>query len=241
MNSISKRPIIGITVDVEDDLFVSSPGAYMSVVEAAGGLPIIIPYYENDDTIKELVDLCDGFLFSGGNDISPERYGEETLPVCGEMALKRDDLEFRMLDEILKTDKPILAVCRGAQFINVAFGGTLYQDISSQLKTELRHKQSEPKFAHSHSVNIRKGTPLYSLMGCDRIAANSFHHQAIKDIGEGLEVMAESDDGIVEALYYTGGRYIRAYQWHPERLCAIDEHQRRLFSDFINACGKDRV
>lgn len=230
------RPIIGITVDIENDGFLSSPHAYFSSVEKAGGLPLVIPFCEDEETIKGYVEICDGFLFSGGNDIAPERYGEVQSEKCGETAPLRDDLEFRLLDEILKTEKPILAICRGLQFINVAFGGTLIQDLPSELPHCITHRQTEPKFSHSHSVNLLEGTPLFDLLKSKRIAANSFHHQAIKLLGNDLAVMAKADDGIVEAVYYTKDRYIRAYQWHPERLFQIDENAQAIFKDFIKVC-----
>ena len=233
---MKKRAVIGITVDIENDGFLSTPAAYMSAVEKAGGIPIILPYCENADTLSHYVELCDGILFSGGKDISPERYGEKISENCGELALMRDDLEFRLLDEVLKTDKPILAICRGMQFINVAFGGTLYQDIPSEIPSDVAHRQTEPKFSHSHSVNVVEGTPLQSLVGSARIPANSFHHQAVKRIADGFKIMATADDGIYEAMYYTGNRYIRAYQWHPERLFDIDESARAIFYDFIKTC-----
>ena len=230
------RPVIGITVDIENDGFLSSPHAYFSSVERSGGLPIVIPFCENEDTVRRFVELCDGFLLSGGHDISPERYGEVRSEKCGETAPLRDDLEFRLFNEIIKTNKPILAVCRGLQFINVAFGGTLCQDIPSELPHCITHRQTEPKFSHSHRVNVLEGTPLFELVQSKRIAANSFHHQAIKTLGKDLAVMAKADDGIVEAIYSLNERYVRAYQWHPERLYDIDENARAIFDDFIKRC-----
>ena len=230
------RPIIGITVDIENDGFISSPHAYFSSVEKAGGLPLVIPFYESDSAIDELVELCDGFLFSGGNDIAPERYGESPCEQCGEVAPLRDELEFKLLEKILKTEKPILAVCRGAQFINVAFGGTLIQDLPTQLPSSVSHLQTEPKFSHSHSVNVIEGTPLFDLVKKTRIPANSFHHQAIKTLADRLQVMATADDGVIEAVWHTEKRYIRAYQWHPERLFQIDENAQAIFKDFIKVC-----
>ena len=232
------RPLIGITVDIEDDRFLSTPAAYMTAVERAGGVPLILPFCENEETIARYVELCDGFLFSGGKDIDPARYGEERSQNCGELAPIRDDLEFRLLDAVMKTDKPILAICRGMQFINVAFGGTLIQDIPTELDTDISHRQTEPKFDFSHSVNVLEGTPLCDLAGCGRIRANSFHHQSVKRMADGFELMAEADDGIAEAMYFKGERYIRAYQWHPERLFEIDGNARAIFSDFINECEK---
>ena len=230
------RPIIGITVDIENDGFLSSPHSYFSSVEKSGGLPLIIPFLENDDTIDRLVALCDGFLFSGGNDIAPERYGENKIEQCGEIAPLRDELEFKLLDKLLKTEKPILAVCRGAQLINVAFGGTLIQDIPTESPSSVSHRQTEPKFSHSHSVNVKEGTPLFDLVKKTRIPANSFHHQAIKTLADGLQVMATADDGVIEAVWHTEKRYIRAYQWHPERLFDIDQNSVAIFEDFIKSC-----
>lgn len=230
------KSVIGITVDLGDDRTVSTPGAYMTAIEKAGGIPIIIPYCEKIDTIKAFAEICDGFVFSGGVDIDPSRYGEERSEACGRAELLRDELEFCLFDEIIKTKKPLLAICRGCQFINVAFGGTLWQDIPSSLSTDINHRQTEPKFSHSHSVNIKDSSILHSIMGCNRIKANSFHHQAIKVLGKDLEVVATSDDGIIEAVYYTGEQYIRGYQWHPERLCDTDEYHQRIFDDFVKHC-----
>jgi putative glutamine amidotransferase len=139
---------------------------------------------------------------------------------------------------VLASKKPILGICRGAQMINVALGGTLYQDIATQLQTELSHRQTEGKFEHSHAVNILQGTPLFALLHQERIPANSFHHQAVKALGEGLAVMARADDGVVEALYHTVHPYLRLYQWHPERLCKTDSAALSVFADFVASCRK---
>ncbi len=230
------KPIIGITVDIGDDRSLGTPGAYMTAVERANGIPIIIPYCEGEDVLDGIIDLCDGFLFSGGADIDPSRYGETADPLCGKPELLRDELEFRLFEKIKKSKKPLLAICRGCQFVNVAFGGTLLQDIPSQLSTETHHRQLEPKFSHSHSVNIKENSFLFDIVGCSKIKANSFHHQAIKRLGDELEVVATSDDGVIEAIYYTGEQYIRGYQWHPERICDIDEYHQRIFDDFVKKC-----
>ena len=230
------KSIIGITVDIGDDRSLGTPGAYMTAVEKAGGVPLIIPYCEKDDVLEDIVELCDGFLFSGGADIEPSRYGEEAIASCGKPELLRDELEFRLFDKIIKAKKPLLAICRGCQFINVALGGTLYQDIPSQLPSDIHHRQLEPKFSHSHSVNIKVGSRLFDIMGCEKIEANSFHHQSIKVLANELEVVATSDDGIIEAVFYLGDQYIRGYQWHPERLCGIDEYHQRIFDDFVKHC-----
>ena len=122
------------------------------------------------------------------------------------------------------------------QLINVALGGTLHQDITSEVKNSIVHRQIEPKYSPSHEVNITKGTPLHALVNKIRMPANSFHHQCIKALGNGLSVMATADDGIIEAVYSTEDRYLRAYQWHPERLYVSNSLNRSLFDDFIEAC-----
>ena len=231
------KPIIGILTEVDEDFVTSVKKNYISAIEKAGGLPLVLPYVEDDGILDGMIDVCRGFFFTGGKDIAPKRYGEEKKPTCGELQLNRDDLEFRAFKMAFEAKKPILAICRGAQLVNVALGGTLYQDVPTEVNTKLIHRQTEGEFEYSHDVNINEKTPLYTLFGTNRIKGNSFHHQAIKKLGDGLEVMATADDGIVEAVYYTGDQYIRAYQWHPERLLDKDEYNRAIFEDFIKECN----
>ena len=232
------KPIIGIFAEVDDNLVTAVRRTYISAIEKAGGLPVLIPYVESDEILDGMVDGCDGFFFTGGKDIDPARYNEIKKETCDEIQPYRDDLEFRAFKKAFEAKKPILAICRGAQLVNVALGGTLYQDIPSEINTELVHRQTVGEFEYSHDVNVVKDTPLYALVGNETIKANSFHHQAIKELGEGLEVMAKADDGIIEAVYYNGDRYLRAYQWHPERLFDKDRYNRSVFEDFINECKK---
>ena len=229
------RPIIGITAVVEDDKKTSLLSTYAEAVNNAGGIGVILPYTGKDEELSEYAQLCDGFLFSGGCDIDPCHFGEEILPQCGTIQKYRDEYELRLFEIVKKKKKPLLFICRGAQVLNVAMGGTLYQDIPSQYKTDIPHRQPQPKTEPSHEVNIVKGTPLHALTGVERMSANSFHHQAVKDVAEGLKVMATADDGIIEALYGTGEIYMRAYQWHPERLADKEKNNALIFTDFINA------
>lgn len=229
------RPIIGILAEVDNEATrVLHP--YISAIEGSGGTPILLPYVKDGETIDRFVNICDGFFFTGGADIDPRHYREEASSACGELQEHRDELEFKVFQRAIDTSKPILAICRGAQLVNVALGGTLYQDIPSEIHTQISHRQTEPKFSPSHEVRALDNTPLREIMGRDRITANSFHHQAIKTLGEGLEIMAVSDDKIVEAVYLSGERYLRAYQWHPERLYEGNVYNRLIFDDFIKAC-----
>ena len=230
------KPIIGILAEVDNDLITKLWNFYVNALEVAGGLPIIIPYVRGAETLDAYVDMCDGFLFSGGVDIDPCHYGEETKPTCGAIQPYRDELELKMFDKVIATKKPILAICRGAQLVNVALGGTLYQDIPSEVDTAILHRQTEGKCEPSHSVNITEGTPLFDLIGERTMVANSFHHQALKELGCGLKVMAAAEDGIIEAVYLDGDHHLRAYQWHPERLQDKSTQNRMIFDDFIKAC-----
>ena len=232
------RPVIGIFPSVDDEQLTRLLRSYTKSIEDAGGLPLILPYTENEEILNSYIDLCQGFVFSGGVDIAPERFGEEIHPSCGTIHKYRDQFECIGFEEVMKTGKPILGICRGCQVINVFLGGSLYQDIPSQLETTLPHRQTEPKTQPSHPVLVTEGTPLYELTGKDKIEANSFHHQAIKALGEGLQVMARAEDGIIEAVFMPSHRYLRAYQWHPERLYEINKDNRAIFEDFISACEK---
>ena len=232
-------PIIGLTPIVDDEKKNALYSTYVDAINDAGGLAIILPYTDNESVLRKYAELCDGFLFTGGVDLSPAIYGEDILPECGEIQKYRDEYELRLLPLVLKEKKPSMFICRGAQVLNVGLGGTLYQDIGAQYKTDIQHSQKEPKSAPSHEVNVISETPLYSLVGKTRMTANSFHHQAVKDVGVGLAVMARADDGIIEALYGTGDTYIRAYQWHPERLARLSRDNDALFVDFIKAAKKN--
>ena len=232
-----KRPTIGFLVNLGENstYYEKRERIYVSAVEKSGGVPLVLPYCDGAE-LDRFVEECDGFFFTGGADVAPERYGEARSDACGEVEMKRDDLEFRAFEKIIKTEKPILAICRGMQLINVALGGTLYQDIPSEIKTEILHRQTEPLLEISHEVSVLPNTPLFDLVGKNRVAANSFHHQCIKSFGKGLLPMAKADDGIVEAVYLDGARYLRAYQWHPERICDRNRENRLIFDDFIKAC-----
>ena len=235
------NPIIGIisAVDAAETTMVLPP--YVRCVEKAGGLPVALPYTTDVNTVKQFVSLCDGFLFSGGVDISPARYGEEPNSRCATPSIPYDTFSFLVFEHALPTNKPIFGICRGAQMINVALGGSLYQDLPTQYTSSILHQQREPKFSFSHSVSLVKDEPLARLLGKERILANSFHHQAIKVLGQGLTVMATADDGTVEAVYAPAHPYLFGIQWHPERLIDIDGNSRAIFSHFIETCEASKT
>ena len=232
------NPTIGLLCDIDNDKVTSLFNTYVSAIVHTGGVPIMLPYVKDSDVMDRYIRLCDGFVFTGGVDVDPAHYGEDKSEFCGEIQPFRDELEFAMFPKIFSSNKPILAICRGAQFVNAALGGTLYQDIPSEYETGILHRQTEGKNEFSHDVVIKKDTPLHELVGSLRMKANSFHHQAIKKAGHDLVPMAYADDGIIEALYHTEHVYLRAYQWHPERLFEKSQDNNAIFSDFIGACHK---
>lgn len=233
-------PIIAILAQVDNEKNTKLASTYTEAIEKSGGVPLIFPYTEDEKTLDSLIELCDGFLFSGGADIEPSLYGEQRSPFCDASQSYRDSLELRVFAKVFEARKSIMGICRGIQLINVALGGSLYQDIPSEYQTGILHRQTEPNDMPSHSVLIESETPLYALVGKDSMPSNSFHHQALKRLGKGLEVMATSEDGMVEAVYLKGYPYLRAYQWHPERLYGTSAENKSLFDDFINAAEQSK-
>ena len=228
------KPIIAVLPNVKDDGGIDLADAYIHAIEKAGGIPFIVPYTESGEAIYRYLKLCRGVLLTGGGDISPTLYGkasEGSIP-------RRDYFELNFLKAALEVDKPVMAICRGIQLVNVYFGGTLIEDIPSLIKSDISHNQSEGPFEFSHEVEVTRDSPLYALFGIERIRVNSFHHQAIDDIGEGLLPMAHTPDGIIEAVFAPSARYLRAYQWHPERLYKKCEYNLSIFKDFIKECEK---
>ena len=228
-------PKIGIITNIEDDLTLSMVGTYGKAIEQSGGLPLVLPYIESEALIDAFVNDCDGFLFTGGADVEPKHYGEEKKNDCGKCQPLRDKMEFAIFERVMLKNKPILAICRGLQMINVAMGGTLYQDVPTEFETSIHHVQLEARNDASHSVFVEKGTPLFTLVKKEVVTGNSFHHQAIKRLAVGLTVMARAEDGIIEAVYAPDKKYLRAYQWHPERLYQYSDNK-MLFDDFIKIC-----
>ena len=232
------KPIIGLFAEVDAEKKNGMKHSYSAAIELAGGIPVLLPYTENEETQSGYTELCDGFVFTGGADIDPKHYGEEIKPTCGKIFENRDRFELSMFPLVLNSGKPILGICRGIQLINVALGGTLYQDLPTEYKVTLSHAQTAPVTEPSHGIEILPDTPLYALIGKARMTGNSFHHQAIKALGKDLAVTARSEDGVIEAVTYVGDSYLRAYQWHPERLCGFDEDNLRLFEELIKTCKK---
>jgi len=187
-----KKPVIGITplIDYEKESYWMLPG-YMSGIENAGGIPLMLPLTEDPEDIRQLLDLCDGILIAGGQDVCPVIYGEEELPCCKETAPERDRMELVLLDEALSRDMPVFGICRGLQFINAALGGTLWQDLPSQRPSDTVHVMQKPYDAAQHKVRILPGTKLFDLLAGDDNTAES---EASKGNAAGAEQAETADD-----------------------------------------------
>jgi len=230
-------PIIAITAKTEElrgRPQTTIPEAYAKAIEEAGGIPLIIPVMHKRENIASIARIAQGFIFSGGDDISPHYYGEEPLLNLELSPDERTDFEIALFREAIGLQKPILGICLGTQLINVALGGSLYQDIPSQIPNSLNHRGV-------HTVAIKEGTLLHRIFGDNNlnplsheIPVTSAHHQAVKTPGKGLTVSALSDDGIIEAIEMSDYPFLAGVQWHPEREPDNDQ-TRRLFNAFVAA------
>lgn len=220
-NDSNKAPLIGVTPlwDAERQSVWMLPD-YLDGIKAAGGIPVVLPIAMSETDAERIVETFNGFLFTGGQDVSscPERDKEETL----------------LLQKALEADKPILGICRGLQFINVFLGGTLWQDLPSQHPSVIVHRQGKPYGVPTHQVSI--SGELQSLLGKDILDVNTLHHQAVKDLGNGLTPMAIAPDGLIEAVQMSGKRFVWAVQWHPEYLFKTDKDSLAIFSCFVERC-----
>jgi putative glutamine amidotransferase len=233
------KPIIGITSDVEKDDKHFLRNDYMQAVIRAGGLPFIIPVGIEKD-VEQVAEMLDGLLLTGGNDINPMLFNEEPHASLGKVSPSRDLCELELARQMLLLDKPILGICRGLQILNVAVGGTLYQDIHQQNDGAiLQHLQNAPNVHCSHFVHLEKGSLLEEIAGTERIQVNSFHHQSLKDVPTAFNVSGFASDGIIESIESVDKKFVLGVQWHPELLAKIEDAvSLRIFERFIGACVK---
>jgi putative glutamine amidotransferase len=228
------HPLIGITADFEMSASdtvgrVTTQMSYVNAVLESGGTPVVLPPVRSADAVNDYLERLDGLVLVGGQDVWPSFYGEKPHPSVDTLSEKRFKFESKLIWAWLdKTDKPILGICLGCQFTNVVCGGTLIQDIPSEVIGALPHRGAE------HSVTIHKKSRLYKILGLEKVTVNSYHHQAVDRAGDKLVVVARADDGIIEALELSGERFAVFVQWHPERLA--EEHRRKIFGSLMNAC-----
>ncbi len=226
------KPLIGLVCSFANEgrRYVAN-ATYMDAILKSGGLPVVIPYITDGDDAVGYLSRFDGILFSGGPDVHPREYGEEKLPECGDIVESRDVAERLLVSSGLLAEMPFLGICRGIQSLCTFFGGSLWQDIPSQVGKSVLHSDTR------HDITASDGTLYRDVVGDSRFEVNSYHHQALKKLPENMIVGAKADDGIIEAVCFEGRDNALAVQYHPEMIFD-DVHSKRLFSWFVNECKK---
>jgi putative glutamine amidotransferase len=247
------RPLILATTSTDSEgrrtqhVLLGSP--YLLAIEQPGATALLVTPAHRAESHERLLELAHGLVLTGGEDVAPSRYGEEPHPRLGTVNFARDEMEFALLEAALRRRMPVLAICRGMQLLNVALGGTLYQDLPSQLGGDLLHEQEASINARWHHAELEEASRLAEIFGSARLHINSFHHQGVKDLAPALRARAWADDGLVEAVEAPDYPWVMGVQWHPERGEAEMEKDRRnpdrrLFWAFTEACreyGRDRI
>lgn len=243
------KPLIGISCGTFYDRTWCPPSfghrkTYVDAILRAGGAPLLIPPVQDEETLRVLYERLDGVLFAGGGDIEPTHYGHDAHAKLGMIDQMRDDAELPMARWAVAEGKPVLGICRGVQVLNVALGGTLWQDIPSQIDTELQHNLSYERedWTHlAHEMRIDPDSRLRTLLGVERMTINSMHHQSVQAIAPGLRAVAWAPDGVIEALEGTNEGFVLGVQCHPEALQAnTDPRWQAVFSAFVQSCAQLR-
>src|SRR5579859_150515 len=250
------RPLIGIPCHAGIRSAIAAPGqagaqikvnppiyynntSYIHMVEHAGGVPILIPIYDDLSELNALLPRLDGLLLSGGIDIHPQYYGEEAHPLLGVTNPQLDELELTLARWALQEEMPTLGICRGMQLLNVALGGNLYQDLSDQHPSTIKHSNWDlPRDQIVHTVKVEAGSQIEKILGVREVPANSLHHQAAKEAGAGVYISGYADDGVAEMLEVPGHHFMIAVQCHPEELYREYPVWSRLLEAFIAACTR---
>ena len=227
------KPIIGVISCGTADQRQFMPQTYLRAVERAEGIPIILPCTSNEDAYTYYGRQCDGFLFCGGDDVTPLLFGEELMTDRGRTDLLTDRFHLSLMKYVLPLKLPILAVCRGMQILNITLGGTIYQDISMRWPASLNHMQLSLKRSDpSHEITVQKNSILYNIIG-EHEMVNSFHHQCIRELGKNLKTSATASDGIIEAIESDTLPFVIGVQWHPECMTESSASMQELFLTFI--------
>ena len=243
---MNRYPVIGISCRFAVDEAWCPPlvgirQGYVNAVVDAGGIPLLIPPQLDERRLRQAYESLDGVLLPGGVDVAPELYGEQPHPQLGAVEPLRDRAELLLARWSVQDHKPLLAICRGLQVLNVALGGSLYQDLPSQLPDALDHQSGDRCQSWTvldHEMLLEPDSRLAELLGTDRLAVNSLHHQGIKQLGRGLTITGRAPDGVIEAIEMRDGGWVVAVQCHPEELWyGADERWRNVFGAFVEAAG----
>ena len=216
------RPLIAVTTSVRSGGDHQLPHVrlnvqYVTGVEVPGATALLVTPGHSPESIRQIVSMAHGLLLTGGEDVDPARYGQEPHPALGTVTPPRDEMEFAALEEALRLRMPVLAICRGCQLLNVALGGTLYQDLPSQRASGIIHEQAAPWNHRWHGARVEEGSGLHRIFGAAELHINSFHHQGIDRLAPGLTPTVWSEDGLVEGVEARDYPWVYGVQWHPER------------------------
>lgn len=234
--STKRIPTIGVSCEFVDGGFNKVKERYIDAVRKAGGVPLILPRVRTEAEADEALALVDGILFIGGDDVNPALYGEEPLNGSVVWNDAQDSSDFLLIKAALKRKTAVLGICRGMQTLNVVLGGSLWQDIPSQIEGALPHRQTESTFQATHTVTLDHGSRLAHILGTTSFDTNSHHHQAVRDVARGLKAVGFTEDGVIEAVE---GKNIIAVQSHPENLVtAGNTALMPIFTDFIQRSSK---
>ena len=236
-----KKPIVGVLGSI---LLMESgpfPGLertyvnhdYITAIESAGGIPLLLPVIEDEKDVARQLEGLDALVLSGGYDLRPDCYGEEPLQEMGFVWPEMDRHQLAAARTAAELGKPMLGICRGMQVLNVAFGGSLYQDLNEQTSSRQQHVQKGRRHLGSHWVEVEKDSLLAEFVGAGELYTNSFHHQAIKELAPCFKVCAKAKDGIIEGFEATGGTMILGLQWHPEMMAQNDKKMAAIFRGLI--------
>lgn len=237
------KPLIGIIASMEIDQKNYHVSQFnVDAIIKVGGIPVILPFMTLKEDIAYYAKIVDGLYAIGGDDINPLLFGEEPKLHLGPVLPMRDTFELALILKVVEKGKPYFGVCRGAQILNVAHGGTMFQDINSQIETELiQHCQTAPEDQGSHYVNVTKDSLLHRITGRETLLVNSWHHQANKQVALNMNVSAQASDNLIEAIEHTEHDFVLGVQWHPEILASKnDEASLKLFKGFVNACKRNK-
>ncbi|MFZ5591514.1 MAG: gamma-glutamyl-gamma-aminobutyrate hydrolase family protein [Bacillota bacterium] len=234
-------PLIGVSCHYDVSRQTWQLGeAYAAAVYRAGGLPVaLLP--GDAGAAEELIKRLDGIILAGGVDVDPVHWGEEPQAGCGEIVPAADTFELALARCSLQWGKPLLGICRGMQILNVAAGGSLYQDINTQLTGVLKHSQQAPRSYATHRIFLAEGTLLGRLLGCRELRVNSFHHQAVRRLAEGFQVTARAADGVIEALEHPALPFVIGVQFHPEAMWQESPLFLELFTGLVRASRGESV
>nr|WP_044200416.1 gamma-glutamyl-gamma-aminobutyrate hydrolase family protein [Oscillochloris trichoides] len=240
------RPLIGISCmqsqDERGSTLMGVRPAYLKALEAAGSVPVPIPLSDDLEIVRSLYRLCDGILLPGGDDVDPAHYHEEPHPDLGAVDPQRDVVEIALARWSREDRKPLMGICRGIQVINVAFGGSLYQDLGAQYANAFDHRLNIKLHQYdilTHSISLNPESWLARHLGVEEVMGNTMHHQAVKDVAPGLRVVGHAHDGVIEAVEGTGEQFVVAVQCHPEHLWANAEPRwQQVFAGFVAACRR---